>query len=141
MMSYAFALRRLFVFVVEESTYNATIIIVPAFVTVLEHKLGLPRPACPGGGGGAPLRYHKAVVSRIKLALQATHRIPHGASRSVLAVSAWSVKTRRAPSRHCRDARVYGRTTTAMQDIEYTSRPSNVTSRKVNRSRRSSHKY
>ena len=35
---------------------------------------------------------------------------------------AWSVKTRRAPSRHCRDARVYGHTTTAMHDNEYTSR-------------------
>ena len=32
-------------------------------------------------------------------------------------MSAWSVKTRRAPSRHCRDARVYGYTTTAMHDI------------------------
>ena len=37
-------------------------------------------------------------------------------------VSAWLVKTRRAPSRHCKDARVYGRTTTAMHDIEYTPR-------------------
>ena len=39
-----------------------------------------------------------------------------GASRLVLAMSAWSVKTRRAPSRHCRDARVYGHTTTAVHD-------------------------
>ena len=47
---------------------------------------------------------------------------PHGASRLVLAVSAWSVKTRRAPSRHCRDARrVHGHTTTAMHDSEFTS--------------------
>ena len=29
---------------------------------------------------------------------------------------AWSVETRRAPSRRCRDARVYGHTTTAMND-------------------------
>ena len=29
-------------------------------------------------------------------------------------------KTRSAPSRHCRDARVFGNTTTAMQDNEYT---------------------
>ena len=36
----------------------------------------------------------------------ATCRTPHGASRLVLAMSAWSVKTRRAPFRHCRDARV-----------------------------------
>ena len=34
--------------------------------------------------------------------------------------SVWSVKTRRAPSRYCRDARVRGHTTTAMHDIEYT---------------------
>ena len=28
-------------------------------------------------------------------------------------------ETRRAPSQHCRDARVYGHTTTAMRDNEY----------------------
>ena len=44
-------------------------------------------------------------------------------------MSAWSVKTRRAPSRHCRhcrDARVYGHTTTAMHDTSTppSSRPS-----------------
>ena len=32
---------------------------------------------------------------------------------------AWSVKTRRAPSRHCRDAKVYGQTTTVMHEIEH----------------------
>ena len=37
----------------------------------------------------------------------------------VLAMSAWSVKTRRAPSRHCRNAKVYGHTATAMHDNEY----------------------
>ena len=47
-------------------------------------------------------------------------RTPRGASRLVQAVSAWSVKTRRAPSRRCRDARVYGHATTAMHDSEYT---------------------
>ena len=31
--------------------------------------------------------------------------------------SPWWVKTQRAPSRHCRDASVYGRTTTAMHDM------------------------
>ena len=36
---------------------------------------------------------------------------------------AWSAKTRRAPSRRCRDARVYGHTTTAMRDLEYIPRP------------------
>ena len=37
-----------------------------------------------------------------------TRPTPHGASRLVQGMSAWSVKTRHAPSRHCRDARVYG---------------------------------
>ena len=43
---------------------------------------------------------------------------PHDPSRWVLAMSAWSVNTRRAPSRHCRDGRVY--TTTAMHDNDCT---------------------
>ena len=34
-------------------------------------------------------------------------------------MSVWSVKTRHAPSRHCRDARVYGHMPTAMHEIEY----------------------
>ena len=45
------------------------------------------------------------------------------ASHLVLAMSAWSVKTRRAPSRRYRDARVYGHTTKAMHDNEYTPPP------------------
>ena len=53
----------------------------------------------------------------------ATSRTPHGAARVVLAMSAWSVKTRRAPSRHCRDAKVYGHATTAMHDDEHTTPP------------------
>ena len=36
------------------------------------------------------------------------------ASLLMHAMSAWSVKTRHAPSRHCREARVYGHTTMAM---------------------------
>ena len=36
------------------------------------------------------------------------------------------MNTRRARSRHCRDARVYGRTTTAMLDNEYTPLPAMV---------------
>ena len=32
-------------------------------------------------------------------------------------MSEWSVKSRRAPSRHCRDARVYGQTTMAMHEM------------------------
>ena len=53
----------------------------------------------------------------MQLTLHATRRTLHGASRLVLAVYAWSVKTRHTPSRHCRDARVYGHTTTAMHDM------------------------
>ena len=50
----------------------------------------------------------QVVLSRMKLTLHADRRTPHGASRSVHAMSAWSVKTRRAPSQHCRDVRVNG---------------------------------
>ena len=53
----------------------------------------------------------------MQLTLNTTHLTPHGASRLVQVMSAWSVKTRRAPSRHCRDARVYGHTTTAMHGM------------------------
>ena len=59
----------------------------------------------------------------MRLTLHATRSTPHGASRLVRAMSAWSVKTRHAPSRHCRGARVYGHTTTAMHDNEYTTPP------------------
>ena len=41
----------------------------------------------------------------------------HGASRLVQAMSAWLVKAQRAPSRHSRDARVYGHTATAMHNL------------------------
>ena len=60
---------------------------------------------------------HKRFLVGCRLTLLATRRTPHGASCLVLAMSDWSVKTRRAPSRHCRDARVYGHTTTAMHDM------------------------
>ena len=56
----------------------------------------------------------------MQLTLHAARRTPHGASRLVQAMSTWSVKTRRAPCRHYRDARVYGHTTMAMHDDEYT---------------------
>ena len=52
------------------------------------------------------------------LTLHATHRTPHGASRLTQEMSPWSVKTRRAPYRHCGNARVYGFNTTAMHDSE-----------------------
>ena len=41
----------------------------------------------------------------------------------VQATSAWFVKTRHAPSRHSRDARVYGHTTTAMHKLSTPPRP------------------
>ena len=53
----------------------------------------------------------------MQFTLHATRRTPHGASRLVQAMSAWLVKTRRAPSRHSRDPRVYGHTTTAMNKL------------------------
>ena len=56
----------------------------------------------------------RAVLGRIQFTLHAIRRTPHGASRLVQAMSAWSVNTRRAPSR---DARVYGHTTTAMHKL------------------------
>ena len=53
----------------------------------------------------------QTVLSRMQLTLRATHRTPHGgASCLVLVMSAWSVNTRLAPPRHCRDARAYGHT-------------------------------
>ena len=68
-----------------------------------------------------PKSASQAVLSRMQLTLHATRRSPHGASCLAQAMLAWSVKTRHAPSRHCRDTRVYGQTTTAMHDNEYTS--------------------
>ena len=59
----------------------------------------------------------------MQLSLHATRQTPHSASRLVQAMSDWSVKTRRAPPRHCRDARIFGHTTTAMHEIEYTAPP------------------
>ena len=52
--------------------------------------------------------------SLLQLTLHATCPTPNGASTSVQAMFAWSVKTRRAPSRHCRDAGVYGHTKMAI---------------------------
>ena len=61
----------------------------------------------------------------MQLTLHATRPTSHGASRLVLAIFAWSVKTRRALSQHCKDARVYGHTTTAMHHNEYPPPPAN----------------
>ena len=41
----------------------------------------------------------------------------HGASHLVQAMSSWWVRTRHGPSRHCRDAMVYGHATTARHDM------------------------
>ena len=59
----------------------------------------------------------RAAVGRMQFTLHATRRTPHGALRLVQAMSAWLVKTQRVPSRHRRDARVYGHTTTAMHTL------------------------
>ena len=58
----------------------------------------------------------RAVLGRMQFTLHATPT-PHGASRLVQAMSAWLAKTRRAPSRHCRDAMVCGHATTAMHKL------------------------
>ena len=79
----------------------------------------LVRPCHPYAGKSDS----QAVLSRMQLALHATRQTPHGDSRLVLAMSALSVKTRRAPSRHYRDARVCGHRTTAMHYIDYTPPP------------------
>ena len=47
----------------------------------------------------------QVVLDRMQLTLRASRQTPHGASRLVQAMPAWLVKTRRASSRHCRDAR------------------------------------
>ena len=59
----------------------------------------------------------RAVLGRMQFTRHATRRTPHGASRLAQAMSAWLVKARRAPSRHSRDARAYGHTTTAMHKL------------------------
>ena len=57
------------------------------------------------------------VLGRMPLTLHTTRRTPHGALRLVHAMSAWSVKTRRTPSRHRRDARAYGLKTSAVHEM------------------------
>ena len=63
----------------------------------------------------------------MQFTLHATRRTPHDASRLVQTTSAtWLVKTRRAPSRHSRDARAYGHTTTAMHKLSTHPAPSHI---------------
>ena len=64
-----------------------------------------------------PKSVSRAVLRRMQFTLHGTRRTPHGVSRLVQAMSAWLVKTRRAPSRYSRDVRVYGHTTTAMHKL------------------------
>ena len=59
----------------------------------------------------------KAVLSRMQLTLHATRPTFTALRAWCQPMSAWSVKPRCAPSRHCTDARVYGHTTTAMHDV------------------------
>ena len=59
----------------------------------------------------------RAVLGRMQFILHATRRTPNGASRLVQAMSAWLRKTRRAPSRRSKDARVYGHTITATHKL------------------------
>ena len=63
----------------------------------------------------------QAGLSSMQPTLHATRQTPHGASCLVQPMSAWSVKTRHVPSRHCRDARIYCHTTTTMHEIEHIS--------------------
>ena len=72
---------------------------------------------CKKVGTKVPKSVLRVVLGRMQFILHATRRTPHGASRLVQAMSAWLVKTRRAPSRHGRDARVYGHKTTAMHKL------------------------
>ena len=58
-----------------------------------------------------------AILGRMQPTLYADRPTPHGASRLVQAMPAWSVKTRRAPPRHCRYARVHSHSTTAVHDM------------------------
>ena len=59
----------------------------------------------------------RAGLGRMQFTLHAARRTRHGASYLVQAMPAWLVKTRRALSRHSRDASVYGHTTTAMHKL------------------------
>ena len=56
-------------------------------------------------------------LSRAQLVLHATRQTPQGVSRWMRTMLARPVKTRRALSRYCRDARINGLETTAMHDM------------------------
>ena len=52
--------------------------------------------------------------------LHATRPTPRGDSHMVQAMSSWSLKSRRSPSRHCMNVRVYGPTDYGHVQSEYT---------------------
>ena len=52
-----------------------------------------------------PTSASEAVLSRMQFTLHAAGRIPPGGSRLVKATHAYSMQTRHAPSRYCREAR------------------------------------
>ena len=58
-----------------------------------------------------------AVLGRMQVTLHATRRTPHGASPLVQSNVCLVGETRPAPSRHSRDATVYGHTTTVMHKL------------------------
>ena len=64
----------------------------------------------------AEVHTSRMVLGRMQLTLHATRRAYHRVSRLMNAISAWSVKTHHIPSRHRRDVRVYGHTTTATHE-------------------------
>ena len=81
-------------------------------------------------GVGTVLRLGRDAWSMVKRLRQATNEdppppaAPRSASRPFVYPSypppdAWSVKTRRAPSQLCKDARVYGQMTTVTRDNEF----------------------
>ena len=70
-----------------------------------------------GSSQGYPTRPSPAVLCMMQLTLHPTRPTPHGVSCLVQAISAWSVKAGRAPSRHCRGARVFGHT---INTVSYT---------------------
>ena len=63
----------------------------------------------------------------MQFTLRVTRRAPHGASRRMVkAMSAWLVKSGRAPSLYSRDARIYGHMTADMHKLrtpQYFPRP------------------
>ena len=62
------------------------------------HAMRQMRPRLLGDKHPPAALSSQAVLSRKQLTLHTTRRTPHGASRLVLAISAWSLKARRTPS-------------------------------------------